>query len=91
MEELTPSVFILLMLLFAAFWGVHKVSRLLERRNVKNYELTKIRADWDSSIPFIKERVDLLFQHSFPNSAIKTEGIPDKQEATHHRHTLPQD
>ena len=27
---------------------------------------------WKSSIPFIKERVDLLFQHSFPNSAIKT-------------------
>ncbi len=71
-EELNSSVFILLVLLFATFWGIYKISCLLEKWRFKESELMKLRDDWNSSIPFIKERVDLLFQRGFPNSAIKT-------------------
>ncbi|MGU9977557.1 MAG: hypothetical protein ACNYNY_02585 [Candidatus Oxydemutatoraceae bacterium WSBS_2016_MAG_OTU14] len=71
-EQLNASVFVLITILLVSFWGVYKISRLVEKWQSKEAELKDLRKDWNNDIPYIKERVDMLFQHFINNSAVKT-------------------
>ncbi len=80
-EQLNASVFVLIIILLVSLWGVYKTSRFLGKWQKKEVELKDLRETWNRDIPYIKERVDMLFQHLIANSAVKTLGFAGLSDA----------
>lgn len=61
-EHLNSSVFILLVVLVASYWAVHKVSYLIARWKHKEEDMDSLKRRWDDDIPNIKASIDLISQ-----------------------------
>lgn len=50
---------------------IWKISALVTKWQIKENDLSNLRKDWNKDIPYIKERVNLLFANNFEGSVFK--------------------
>ena len=72
-EQLNSAVFVLLLILGAAFWVVYKIARLIAVWEDRDNELTKLRADWNRDIPPLQAKMNLVFQKLYADTSVKAE------------------
>lgn len=70
-SQLNSSVFVLLLMLVLAFWGMFKVGKWTERFDAHAGRLKNVESVRDMVIA-IQTKVDLIWQNINPNAAVKS-------------------
>ena len=68
-EPLNSSVFVLLVILGASYWGVYVVSKLIAKFSTHEDKLTKMDALSERLIE-VKTKVDLIYQNTNPHKLV---------------------
>lgn len=69
LDQLNSSVFVLLGILAAAFWGVYRIARLIEQFTHHKLKIDKID-DLSADMIKLTVKVDLIYQNTNPNKLI---------------------
>ena len=71
-EDLNASVGVLLIILIGLGFLIYKFGIFKGKWDAKSEDLSLLKKQYDESFPFLKERINLIFQHTYPKAAIKT-------------------
>jgi len=61
-KELNSSVFVLILILILAFWSYGKLMKFIAKWEHRDDDLSRIKDKLDNDIPYMKERINIMFQ-----------------------------
>lgn len=64
-EQLNSSVFVLLVMLGAAFWGIYRLGLLVAKFTMQDGKIDKLE-DLAKEVTVLTTKVDLIYQHTLP-------------------------
>lgn len=71
-EQLNSAVFVLLVILGAVMWMIYKAGHIISRWTDRENSIKELRQDWNRDIPYLKVRLDILYQQNSAGSSLKS-------------------